>query len=264
MKKQKKVKENPSENLASAMTGYANLYVDEDVNNKAEQDINNAPKEEKDVYTLEQAIDKFDPFTEVITSAELLQHQMVLTINEDPTKRKTDINRYSIYIYKPNKKGELCGIPATSKDIEYLKTLKFRCAQLGIPGTSNNNNIYLQDISKSIKGGLPAFVEKRYKKMFTEAANEKKPKQRAEEKAKEIYSHNQDDARKALGYKKPNIFVKIWCKITHTPLEQIEKQRILKLITDKDKQRFPAGNIVFDDIIARYNRTVNETEPLYN
>lgn len=196
-------------------------------------------KKSKEGMSLAEAIDAYDPITEVISSDELLDLQMCLAVghtaewqndNEPITDSSTSTDSpMSLYLYAYNKKGRIKSIKLTKNDIQIFNKIKYRPIKLGIAGTDNGPTSFaVKQIIQDINKGSSKKSDDKIRKMLVKADTYKKKFYKDPEEYSDIYHHNSAEARKALGIKKPSWIKKLWYKILGRSSELELSASILK------------------------------------
>ena len=159
----------------------------------------------KDTLSFVEALEKYDPCTEVISSECLLDHNIVIALSDDEdiirAKGYSEAKKYNQvpYIYAYNKKDRLIGIKATQEDIKNLNKLKFRVMQIGVPGTDPKGDVapIIKDVINNLDKVHTKKTDKQLKKQlynFQHRPELLTDKEKAELKA--IYARTHEEARK--------------------------------------------------------------------
>lgn len=253
----------------------------------ADEFLQNCPNKtvKVDNVDLATALANYDPLSEVVTSDILLDLQMFIGLakDEDAITEKGNIKytpsdaKMVPYIFGINKSGQFKSIKVTPKDWEILNTMKYRAITIGLPSNVyglGNNYKGLGDL-KDFKADTSKEADEELRKMFIAAKKRKDALIKPEEEYSEVYSHTQDEARKAIGIKKPNIFKRIWSKITGKPILTLsaavkkynDKQNKINSKNQSNSPKFPesiAGSSIADKVFTNSRIDLEVLESKYN
>ena len=230
----------------------------------------------EDSLSLEEAFEKFDYFSEVISSNELLEHQMVITLGHDTKDLTSNKNIQSVkidkenkkklipYIYKYNTSGKLCAIKATKEDLKDLKGMKFRTIQLGIPGTISSGAIvpYMYDAIQNIDNGLSKSEEKNIKNMLSTAQKKREKSNISKNFLSEAASRTPEESRAYLSKlkkaqekkaKKAKILETlkhIWYVVIGKESIKIKDKKTKKFLSENKKLKEAINDAANNDIFA--------------
>lgn len=169
------------------------------------KDDSKKPDYSKDTMSFVEALEKYDPCTEVVSSGCLLDHNIVIALSDDEdiirAKGYSEAKKHDQvpYIYAYNKKDRLIGIKATREDIKNLNKLKFRVMQIGVPGTDPKGDVapIIKDVINNLDKVHTKKTDKQLKKQlynFQHRPELLTDKEKAELKA--IYARTHEEARK--------------------------------------------------------------------
>lgn len=160
----------------------------------------------EDTLSLAEAIDYYDPMTEVISSNALLDMQMCLSVNKPTFEYDKSQGPYVstgnkpyLALYAYSKNGKFKEFKLSKKDINTFNKLKYRCVKLGVAGTENSalDPIIGEALYNCEKLEKKPF-DKKLKAKFAKEQKAKDAKEAALNNQKAIYTRTSEESKKVI------------------------------------------------------------------